>query len=74
MEFSYNNSYQATIEMAPFKALYGRKCRTLLCWNHLDDILIVGSEMIQEMVDKVKVIKQNIKAAQNRQKTYVDRR
>jgi len=74
VEFSYNNSYQATIKMAPFKALYGRRYRTPLCWNNLDDILIVGLEMIQEIVDKVKVIQQNMKAAQDRQKAYADRR
>ena len=72
VEFSYNNSYQATIKMAPFKALYGRRYRTPLCWNNLDDILIVGLEMIQEIVDKVTVIQQNMKAAQDRQKTYAD--
>jgi len=74
VEFSYNNSYQATIKMAPFKALYGRRCRTPLCWNDLDDVLVVGLVMIQEMVDKVKVVQQNIKAAQDRQKSYADKR
>ena len=74
VEFSYNDSYQATIKMAPFEALYGRRCRTPLCWNELDDILIVGPEMVQEIVDKVKVIQQNMKAAQDRQKMHADRR
>ena len=74
VEFSHNNSYQANIKMAPFEALYGRRCRTPLCWNDLDNVLVVGLEVIQEMVDKVKVIQQNMKAAQDRQKAYVDRR
>ena len=55
-EFSYNNSYQVTIKMVPFEALYSRKYRMPLCWNDLDDVLIVGPEMTQEMIDKVKVI------------------
>jgi len=46
VEFSYNNSYQSTIKMAPFEALYGRKCRTPLCWSELDEALIIGPELI----------------------------
>jgi len=45
VEFSYNNSYLSTIRMAPFEALYGRKCRTPLCWSNLDEALIIGPEM-----------------------------
>jgi len=66
VEFSFNNSCQATIKIVTFDALYGRKCRTPFCWNNLDDILVVGSEMIPEMVDKVKVIQQNMRKAQDR--------
>jgi len=73
-EFSYNNSYQATIKMAPFEALYGRRCRTPLCWNDLDETLILGPDMIQELVEKIKIVQRNIKAAQDRQKSYADRR
>ena len=72
VEFSYNNSYQATIKMTPFEALYGRKCTTPLCWNDLDDVPIVGPEMLQEIVDRVKIVQQNMKAAQDRQKAYAD--
>ena len=46
VEFSYNNSYQSTIKMAPFEVLYGRKCTTPLYWNDLDEALIIGPEMI----------------------------
>ena len=60
--------------MTPFEALYGRRCRTPSCWNDLEDTLILGPEMAQEIVDKIKAIQQNIKAAQDRQKVYADRR
>ena len=46
VEFSYNNSYQSTIRMAPFEALYERKCRTPLCWSDLDEALTISPEMI----------------------------
>ena len=46
MEFAYNNSYQDSIEMAPFEALYGRKCRTPLCWDEVGEIRLVGPELV----------------------------
>jgi len=52
VEFSYNNSYQSTIHMAPFEALYGRKCRTPLCWSEIDKALIIGPKLIQETTEK----------------------
>jgi len=55
-DFSYNNSYQATLRMTPFEALYDRRCRTSICWNDLEDTLILGPQMAQEIVDKIKVI------------------
>ena len=51
-EFLSNNSYQATIKMAPFEPFYGKRCRTPLCWNNLEDTLILGPKMAQEIVDK----------------------
>nr|XP_004513853.1 uncharacterized protein LOC101508632 [Cicer arietinum] len=72
VEFSYNNSYHASIGMAPYEALYGRKCRTLLCWSEVGDKGIVGPEVIQETTEKIKVIKDKLKIAQSRQKSYVD--
>lgn len=74
VEFLYNNSYQATIKMTPFEALYGRRCRTPLCLNDLEDTLLLGPKMIQEMADKIKIIQRNMKAAQDRKKTYADER
>ncbi|KAK9024148.1 hypothetical protein V6N11_004325 [Hibiscus sabdariffa] len=52
-EFAYNNSYQASIRMAPYEALYGRKCRTPICWTELYDRKILGPELIQEAENTV---------------------
>jgi len=72
-EFLYNNSYQANIRMAPFEALYSKRCRTPLCWNDLEDTLILGPKIAQEIVDKIKAMQRNIKPAQDSQKAYADR-
>jgi len=66
VEFSYNNSYQFTIKMAPFEALYGRKCRTPLCWSELDEALFIGPELIQETNETIRKIQEHIKTAQSR--------
>jgi len=55
-EFTYNNSYQASIKMAPFEALYGRKCRSPLCWDDIGDRRLLGTEIITQTVEKVKII------------------
>ena len=72
VEFSYNNSYHSSIGMPPFEALYGRPCRTPLSWDRLEDRIIVGPDLIQEMEDQVKLIRQRLKEAQDRQKSYAD--
>ena len=74
MEFSYNNSYQASIEMAPFEALYGRKCRTPVCWDEVGERRLVGLELVQITSEKVKVVRDNLKIARDRQKSYADNR
>ena len=53
MEFAYNNSYQASIEMAPFEALYGRKCKSLVCWDEVGERRLVGPELVQITSQKV---------------------
>ena len=60
-EFSYNNSYQSTIKMAPFEFLYERPCQTPLSWDRLEDKVLVGLEEIQEMEEKMQTIIQRIK-------------
>lgn len=73
-EFSYNNSYQANLKMAPFEALYGRKCRTPLFWNQIGERKAFGSEVIKEAEEQVQEIRNNLKIAQSRQKSYADKR
>jgi hypothetical protein len=72
VEFSYNDNYQSTITMASFEFIYVRPCRTRLSWDWLEDRVLVGPEVIQEMVDKMKMIRQRIREAQDRHKTYAD--
>ena len=74
MEFAYNNSYQASIGMAPYEALYGRKCRTLVCLDEVGERKLVGSEIVQVTCDKIKVIRDRLKIAQDRQKSYANNR
>nr|GEY87740.1 putative reverse transcriptase domain-containing protein [Tanacetum cinerariifolium] len=73
-EFSYNNSYHSSIRCAPFEALYGRKCRSSVLWAEIRESSLIGHELIQEMTDKVVLIKEKLKAARDRQKSYADNR
>lgn len=66
MEFTYNNNYQATIRMALYKALYGRRCRTPVCWEEVGDQSLIGAEIVQMTTKKVMVIKNRMKVAQDR--------
>nr|GFB50828.1 putative reverse transcriptase domain-containing protein [Tanacetum cinerariifolium] len=72
VEFSYNNSYRTSIKAAPFEALYGRKCRSPVCWTEVGEAQILGPELIQEMTEKIVQIKQRMQAAYDRQKSYTD--
>jgi hypothetical protein len=72
VEFAYNNSYQSSIKMEPFEFLYGRPCRTPLSWDRIEDRVLVGLKVIQEMEEQMKMIKGILKEAQDRQKSYVD--
>ncbi|KAI3813312.1 hypothetical protein L1987_18032 [Smallanthus sonchifolius] len=74
IEFSYNNSYHTSIKCAPFEALYGRKCRSPVCWTEIGDNQITGPELIQETSDKVFKIQERLKAARDRKKSYADNR
>jgi hypothetical protein len=74
IEFAYNNSYQATIGMLSYKALYGRKWQSPLYWDNIGERQMLGSELIQDTREKVHVIKERMSAAQSRQKSYVDNR
>ncbi|GKB89085.1 reverse transcriptase domain-containing protein [Tanacetum coccineum] len=73
-EFSYNNSYHSSIRCAPFEALYGRKCRSPIMWAEIGETSLIGPELVQQTTDKVVLIKEKLKAAIDRQKSYADRR
>ncbi|KAJ0524802.1 putative nucleotidyltransferase, Ribonuclease H [Helianthus annuus] len=74
VEFSYNNSYHTSIQAAPFEALYGRKCRSPLCWAEVGDSQITGPEMVVDTTEKIAQIRQRMAAARDRQKSYADKR
>jgi hypothetical protein len=71
-EFTYNNSYQASLKMSPFEALYGRKCRTPLFWVQTGETQFFGPEIFQEAEEQVRMIRENLRIAQSRQKRYAD--
>ena len=73
-EFSYNNSYQASLQMSPFEALYGRKCRTPLFWDQTGERQVFGLEIITRAEEQVREIRKNLLAAQSMQKSYADNR
>ena len=73
-EFTYNNSYHSSIEMSPYEALYGKQYRTPLCWNETGERKLLGPEIVQTTVNKVNVIRARLKVAQDRQKSYADKR
>jgi hypothetical protein len=73
-EFSYNNSYQESIKMSPFEALYGRLCHTPLSWSKSGKRVIFGPDIVTEAEEKVKKIHANILTAQSHQKSYINKR
>jgi hypothetical protein len=72
-EFSYNNSYQASLKLPPFDALYGRRCRTPLNWLEAGERTLFGPDIVKDAKEKVQVIRENLKLAQMRQKSYHDK-
>ena len=72
MEFAYNNSYQASIQMAPYEALYARPRRSPLCWTEVGESSITGLDLIRDTSKKVSLIRQRLLTAQSRQKSYAD--
>ena len=73
VEFAYNNGYHSSIGMAPYQALYGRPCRTPLNWDNLEDRVLLGPEMLQDLEQQVKRIREHLITAQDRQNKYVDK-
>ncbi|GJT30686.1 putative reverse transcriptase domain-containing protein [Tanacetum coccineum] len=72
VEFSYNNSYRASIKATPFEALYGRKCRSPVCWAKVGDVQLTGPEIIYETTKKIVQIRQRLQAARDRQRSYAN--
>ncbi|GJZ88014.1 putative reverse transcriptase domain-containing protein [Tanacetum coccineum] len=74
VEFSYNNSYHSSVRCAPCEALYGRKCRSLIMLAEVGEGQLIGPELVQETTEKISQIKDRLKAARDRQKSYADKR
>jgi len=74
VEFSYNDSYQSTIKIAPFEALHGRKCKTSLCCSDLDGVLTLGPALVQETTKRIKKIREYIQIVHSQQKSYADKK
>nr|GFC74341.1 reverse transcriptase domain-containing protein [Tanacetum cinerariifolium] len=72
VEFSYNNSYHASIKAAPFEALYGRKCRSPVCWDKVGDAQLTGPEIIHETTKKIVQIRKCLQAARDRKRSYAN--
>ncbi|GAU25740.1 hypothetical protein TSUD_216710 [Trifolium subterraneum] len=74
IEFTYNNSFHSSIGMAPFEDLYGRRCRTPLCWYESGETVVLGPDIVQETTEKIRMIREKMKASQSRQKSYHDKK
>ena len=72
IEFAYNNSYQLSIQMAPYEALYGRRCKPLIEWFEVGEAGLIGPNLVHQYMEKVKVIQEILKTTQSRQKSYTD--
>ena len=69
-EFAYNNSYHSSIKMAPYEALYGRRCRTPICWDEVGERKLSKVELIDQTIEIIQKIRERLQAAQDRQKSY----
>ncbi|GJW13479.1 putative reverse transcriptase domain-containing protein [Tanacetum coccineum] len=74
IEFSYNNSYHTSVKCAPFEALYTRKCKSPVIWTEVGESQLIGPEIMQETTEKIIQIKDRLKTARSRQKSYADKR
>ena len=74
VDFSYNNSYHSSIGMPPYEMLYRRKCRKSVCWGEVGPRELANTEVISETNERIDQIRAHLKAAQDLQKTYADKR
>jgi len=72
IEFTYNNSFHVSISMAPYEALYGRRCRTPLCWYQDGETVLVGPKLLEQTMKKVRMVRNRMQASQSMQKAYAD--
>ncbi|XP_070005297.1 uncharacterized protein [Nicotiana sylvestris] len=72
IDFAYNNSFHASIQMAPFEALYGRRCRSPIRWFEVGEAKVIWLDLMHRAMEKVKIIKERLKTTQSRQKSYSD--
>jgi len=74
LEFTYNNNYQVSIGIARYETLYGRRCKTPLCWYQDGESVLVGLKLLQQTMEKVQLVRDRLQAYQSMQKAYADRR
>ncbi|GJR32688.1 putative reverse transcriptase domain-containing protein [Tanacetum coccineum] len=74
VEFSYNNSYHSSVRCALFEALYGRKCFSPIMWAEVGEGQLIVTKLVQETTEKISQIKDRLKVARDRQKSYADKR
>ena len=72
VEFAYNNSYQKSIQMAQYEALYGRPCRSPVCWTEVGERFAIGPDLAKDTLEKVDLIQKGLLTDQSRQKSYAD--
>ncbi|XP_070055825.1 uncharacterized protein [Nicotiana tomentosiformis] len=73
VDFAYNIIYQSSIQMDPYEALYGTRCRSPVGWFKSGEVRLLGTDLVQDALDKVKIIQDRLRTAQFRQKSYADR-
>jgi len=74
IEFTYNNNFHASIGMALYEALYGRRCRTPFCWYQDGEAVLVGQKLLEQTTEKVRMVRNRMQTSHSRQKAYADRR
>ena len=72
VKFAYNNSYQESIQMAPYETLYGRPCRSPICWTEVGENSITSPDLIRDTSKKVGLIRQRLLTTLSRQKSYAE--
>ncbi|WRX07784.1 Integrase zinc-binding domain - like 1 [Theobroma cacao] len=74
VEFAYNNSFQTSIQMAPFEALYGRRCKSPIGWLEVGERKLLGPELVEDATEKIRMTRQKMLTTQSRQKSYAENR